>query len=255
MRRFAAVGLLWLAATGCAVAPPVTDPVWQTTNVFHDNPVLLPVGDHELAWETVVDVVDDHFKIQEEEPVRRVGDVVTEGRLDTFWAVGSTVFEPWRRDSANAYEKLESTLQSIRRRATVRVRPAQGGYLVDVAVFKELEDAARPMHASAGAATFRNDSSLTRVVDVVGEQEVNEGWISLGRDTALEQRMIQQLTAKAGVILPPCTSPTPAPYTPTPGPYGPGPAPQMPALGPQMPAPQTAPPQILPLPAPPSTDG
>jgi hypothetical protein len=93
---------------------------------------------------------------------------------------------------------LESTLQSIRRYAIVRVVPAQGGYLVDVAVFKELEDVVQPVHASAGAATFRYDNSLTRVVDPVDEQGAHAGWICKGRDTALEQRIIHDLTARIG---------------------------------------------------------
>ena len=42
----------------------------------------------------------------------------------------------------------------MRRRAVVRVIPAQGGHWVDVAVFKELEDVVKPEHATAGAATF-----------------------------------------------------------------------------------------------------
>ena len=200
MRRFLAFGLLLFALGGCAATPPVTSPAWETTNVFYDNPVLIPVRDHELAWETVVDVVGDYFKIKQEEPVRLLGNVPTEGRLETFPEVGSTCFEPWRHDSVGSYEKLQSTLQSIRRTATVRVIPApdQGGYLVDVAVFKELEDVVQPVHASAGAATFRYDSSLTRVVDPVGEQEANVGWIEKGRDTALEQQIIGELLARIG---------------------------------------------------------
>jgi len=236
MRRLIAVGIALLAVAGCTVNPPVTSPAWQTAGVFQNNPALLPVADHERAWELVVDVVDDYFKIEREEPVRVVGSVVTEGRLDTFPAVGSTIFEPWRGDSANSYEKLESTLQSIRRYATVRVRPGQGGYEVDVAVFKELEDVVQPAHATAGAATFRNDSSLTRVVSPVGEQEIHEDWIPMGRDLALEQRMIQDLMARAGV-----------------GATAWGPA--MPATCPpvQTLAPQTAP-GVLSLPSPPATD-
>lgn len=204
MRRFTAFGLLLLAASGCAITPPVTNPTWQTTNVLYENPALLPVTDHELAWEAVVDVIDDYFRIEREEPVRLVGNVPTQGRLDTFPTLGSTLFEPWHGDSVGPYEKLESTLQSIRRYATVRVIPAQGGYLADVAVFKELEDVVRPAHATAGAATFRYDSSLTRVVNPVGEQEIHKGWIPMGRDTALEQRIVEQLLARMG--------PPPAPW-------------------------------------------
>jgi hypothetical protein len=75
--------------------------------------------------------------------------------------------------------------------------PAEGGYRVEVNVFKELEEVARP-EGTTGDATFRYDTSLTRVVDPVGEQEVNEGWIPLGRDAALEQRIIADLLARTG---------------------------------------------------------
>ncbi|NQT15599.1 MAG: hypothetical protein HQ582_22775 [Planctomycetes bacterium] len=198
MRRVAAFGLLWMAASGCAARPPVTHPGWQTTNVFYDNPAMVCAADPEVVWETVADVVDDYFTIREEEPVRLAEDVLIEGRLDTFPTVGSTLFEPWRGDSVGPYDKLESTLQSMRRYATVRVIPAQGGYLVDVAVFKELEDLAQPVHASAGAATFRYDTSLTRVVNPVGEQGTGAGWIDKGRDRALEQRIIGEVLARIG---------------------------------------------------------
>ena len=197
MRRFVALAVLLPAVVGCAASPPVTHPEWQTANVFYGNPALLPVRDPEVAWETVVDVVDDYFKIEREIPVQLAGNVPLEGQLVTFPAVGSTLFEPWRRDSVGPYDKLESTLQSIHRQATVRVIPAPNGYLVDVAVFKRLEDVAQPMHATAGAATFRNDSSLTRVVSPVGEQQVSRGWIDIGRDTALEQHLIGQMLARA----------------------------------------------------------
>ncbi len=164
--------------------------------VCYDNPVLLGVADHHLAWEAVVDVVDDYFAIKREEPVRPIGNTMTEGRLDTFGKVGATIFEPWLQDSANGRERIESTLQSIRRRAVVRVIPAEHGYWVDVAVFKELEDVVQPERSTAGAATFRYDDTLTRVASAVDEQAVNEGWIPQGRDTALEQRIIAQLQAR-----------------------------------------------------------
>ncbi len=199
MRRLLLITLiLSVSSLGCAVDRSLTDPGWQTQNVFHENPAFLPATDHEFVWETVVDVVDDYFRIEREEPVRLLGQEPTQGRLDTFPTVGSTIFEPWHRDSASSYEKLESTLQSIRRRAVVRVIPAEGGYLVDVAVYKELEDALEPEGASAGKATFRYDSSLTRVVNPVGAQEINDGWIPKGRDAALEQRILGQLISRLG---------------------------------------------------------
>jgi hypothetical protein len=167
--------------------------------LYCDNPLLMPVRDSSALWEALTNVINDYFRIESEEPVRMVGDTLTEGRIDTFPETGSTVLEPWRHDSADRYEKVESTLQSIRRQAHVRVIPSEGGFLVDVTVFKELEDVKRPAHVSAGAATFRTEGSLTRVVSPIGEQEVNKGWIRLGRDRALEQRILAHLQETLGV--------------------------------------------------------
>mgnify|MGYP000975489035 CR=1 FL=1 len=111
------------ALCGCALpvfAPPEAflPPASAVTN----NRILVPVVDQDQVWEQVVDVVDDYFKIEHEERIRLVGDILTEGRLETFPRSGSTLLEPWNKDSVTAYEQLESTLQSTRRRASVRVK-------------------------------------------------------------------------------------------------------------------------------------
>jgi hypothetical protein len=199
MRWLVLAGLLLGAVSGCAGVRPLAEPMGPPVPLYSDNPLLMPVRDSSALSEALSNVVDDYFRIESEEPVRTVGGTLTEGRIDTFPEVGSTVLEPWRHDSADPYERAESTLQSIRREAHVRVIPAEGGFLVDVAVFKELEDVKRPAHVSAGAATFRTEGSLTRVVSPIGEQEVNKGWIRLGRDRALEQRILAHLQETLGV--------------------------------------------------------
>jgi hypothetical protein len=198
--RHAGTLLLILLSVGAGCAVDIPGPTAaQVIPIASENPALLPNLDRDLLWQHLVDVVDDYFTIDREEPVRLIGNVLTEGRIDTFPEIGSTYFEPWRRDSANSYEKLESTLQTIRRQATVRVIPTAGGYLADVTVFKELEDLARPEHATTGAATLRHDTSLDRVVQPIGDQPVLKGWIPLGRDLALEQRILAQLRNRLGV--------------------------------------------------------
>jgi hypothetical protein len=112
--------------------------------------------------------------------------------------VSPTIFEPWRHDTVDSQQRVENTLQSMRRRAVVRVVPAQGGHWVDVQVFKELEDVVRPEQATAGAATFRYDSSLTRVANPIGAEQITKGWIAQGRDTALEQQIIGDLLNRCG---------------------------------------------------------
>ena len=163
------------------------------------NPATVGVMDRDLLWEQVADVVDDYFKIQKEERVRLVGDLLTEGLLVTFPRSGSTIFEPWNGDSCTPYERLESTLQSIRRTALVRVIPSEAGYLIDVQVLKELENVPRPetgLVSQTNSAALRNDNSLQRVIDPVGGQQPTLGWIDQGHDVALEQLILAQIQTR-----------------------------------------------------------
>lgn len=185
------------------------------------NAAVIPPLDAELVWTKLVDVTDDFFKVQSEQRVVFANGVPTEGRIDTFPQTGATILEPWRADSVGWDERWESTLQSIRRIATMRLTPDAAGWRVEVVVNKELEYLPRPMRATAGGASFRNDDSLYRygtplptLGQQVGDQPrpvasptPNLGWIPLGRDPKLEQRMIARLLAKLGV--PPQAVPEP----------------------------------------------
>ncbi|MGA2255022.1 MAG: hypothetical protein ABSG53_10200, partial [Thermoguttaceae bacterium] len=97
---------------------------YRPVPVSYDNPALLRIANHDLVWEGVVDVVSQYFRIEREDPVRLLGNTLTVGRIDTFPKPGATLLEPWDHDSADSYERLESTLQSIRRYAVVKVIPA-----------------------------------------------------------------------------------------------------------------------------------
>ncbi len=198
---------------------------YQPVPVSYDNPVLLRVPNYELVFDGVADVISQYFRIEHEEPVRLLFNTLTEGRIDTFPQPGATLLEPWYHDSADSYERLESTLQSIRRYAVVKVIPAQnGGFWIDVAVYKELENMRRPEHATAGSATYRNDVSVphrntplpgngnadsTQPVRIPNQPVVNpdpnaglstkqptggdRSWIPQGRDTLAEQRILGQI--------------------------------------------------------------
>src|SRR5262249_9348329 len=143
-----------------------------------NNPVFVPDQNPDLVFETVVDVIDNYFKVDREIPIRLEGGVLVEGLIETFPRSSSTLLEPWAPDVANFYERVEGTLQSIRRYALVRVLPAEGGFQVDVIVVKELEDVLRPETGSASrAANLRNDNSLRRYVDPVRGTQPTMGWI------------------------------------------------------------------------------
>lgn len=208
MRKLVATTMIGVMLGGCAAGPdyystPVECPPAEVMQVaplapVHANPVFLPIADPQCAWETVVDVVDDYFRIEHEEPVRLVGNTLLEGHLTTLPEISPTIFEPWRRDTVDREQRIENTLQTMRRRAALRVIPAQGGYWVNVQVFKDLEDNRRPDRATAGGTTFRYDSTLTGVVNPITDEPTTLGWIARGRDAPMEQHLIAHLMSRCG---------------------------------------------------------
>lgn len=209
------LALLAAAISGCYYGggllsgPLVGDPVWSdpaplggTVAGAVSQPILVPIGDSKLVWEATVDAVDDFFRIQTEQPVRQVGDMLVEGQIETRPLTGATLFEPQRGDSVGAHERLESTLQSIRRIAFIRVIPSQAGYWVDVRVEKELEDLLRPENATVGPSTLGYDQSLDRPRSSLAEPPLTLGWIPQGRDVLLEQEIQRRVQQYLGPLIP-----------------------------------------------------
>lgn len=164
------------------------------------NPVYVDSLSHDFVWNQIVDSVDDHFRIKQERRMRPIGNVLTDGQLDTFPRIGSTYLEPWRSDSASGYEKARATLQTIRRQAVVTVAPDRHGYFIEVAVLKELEAVASPEFASTGQLMPRHDNSLVTRRNLRGATRRtggnNQGWISLGRDFQLEQKILTDIQGR-----------------------------------------------------------
>ena len=176
------MAILFAALNGCASIQNYRAPV--------SNPVFVRSNNPEDAWERTVDVVHNYlFEIERE---NKLG-----GVLETRYKTGAGVLEPWHRDSVGADNRLESTLQSIRRKAYVSVTPVQGGYLVGVEAHKELEDVAKAANLQ-GAATFLDDGILQRDLNAVVGQATPSGWVSKGRDEALEQSMLKSISQAFG---------------------------------------------------------
>src|SRR3989304_5132995 len=161
------------------------------------NSIFVPATNDQLAWEQIADVVSDYFTIAREQQVRRSGEAWSEGRIETAYQGGASWLEPFRKDSVGAFNRWESTFQTIRRKAVVRVIPDANGFLVEVVVEKELEDLPHPERASASVAAFPNDTPLTtaRAGDV-SRTLSSPRWLSLGRDPALEARMLAEIHAR-----------------------------------------------------------
>lgn len=162
------------------------------------NPFQVGQADPALVWLQVVDAVDDLFPVKSESPVRKDSIAWLEGRLETFPEVGATIFEPWRRDSTPGFERLQSTFQTIRRTAYVKVLPGPDGYLIDVKVVKEQEDVDHSQYPTAGSSVQRHDGSVVRSSNVLGDLPTTIDWYpaGIGRDLDLERRLSERIAGR-----------------------------------------------------------
>jgi len=165
--------LPWMAAAKLPPAP---------------NPMLVSATNYEILWERTVDVLHDfHFEIASENRFSRV--------IETDYRTGSGLLEPWHQDSVGYENRLESTLQSVRRKVFVRLTPDESGqgYAVSVEAYKEFEDLPGVAANSPGGATFQESTPLQRDLNLVVGQSAPSGWIPSGRDLALEQQILKSL--------------------------------------------------------------
>lgn len=171
----------WIA--GCRL--PGAPPFGATAS---PNPLPVVARNDDDLWERTVDVLHTfHFPVAREDRLARI--------IETDYQVGSGCLEPWHRDSVGVANRLESTLQSVRRMVRVTLAPvdAGGGYAVSVEAFKEREDLPGLAANSPGAATFQESTPLQFDLNPVVGQTAPSGWIPLGRDFELEQAILASL--------------------------------------------------------------
>lgn len=187
----AGISLLGLAVSsmgqsGCSSTGSMSAP--RVTRIFSrppvpTNPLVVPSSDFELVWNKTVAVVDKYFDIASENRLSRT--IVTQPQA------GATLLEPWSWDSVTLTDRLESTLQTMRRFAIIKVDPAPtGGYQVKVEVHKELEDLVKPDRQAMGRAVFNNYFPVNRTREIIGPVPAPLGWINRGRDPHLEQQIL-----------------------------------------------------------------
>jgi hypothetical protein len=195
--RLAAIGastFVVVGQTGCATMNDIGVEINQFNpfrpEIVVANPLVIPSNDFNAVWKTTLEVTDEYFDIALEDSLAR--------RIETEPRVGATLLEPWYGDSADMHSRLEATLQTIRRFAIIRVEPTGtgNGYAVRVEVFKELEDLAKPDRQTSGRATFTSDFPVNRAREIVGPLPLASGWIPRGRDTRLEQKILERVKAR-----------------------------------------------------------
>lgn len=153
-----------------------------------ENPVYVPQGPDAYAavYEKVFDVVDDYFEIAYANRY--------DGRIETFPRIAPGVEQPWKPGNPDFRGRLWATWQTLRHRAFVLIQPADdGGFFVQVIVYKELEDLSRPLRATAGAAAFRGDTTVERQFEVIDPAVFERAWIPMGRDHLLEHAIAQKI--------------------------------------------------------------
>ena len=78
---------------------PLANPEGQPTVA---NPLIVPGVDRFVIMDQISDELDDYFRIYREERIRIIDGILTEGWIETHPAIGSTLLEPWRKDSTPA---------------------------------------------------------------------------------------------------------------------------------------------------------
>ena len=195
MHRSAIVAVLILvAATVCGCAK-YTSPVGPQPK--------LTAGQHnfEAVWEAALQVLQEHyFEIDRQDRRDRV--------ITTLPLTGKHWWELWRRDAIGTDAIAESTVQTIYRTVTVRIRPAGPGETtyaadVEVAVFRSDRHEQQTTSTSDAYDLFRQPGSVgekqTKVLweESPGEQEGSTSAVPLGRDARLEAALAARIRAAA----------------------------------------------------------
>ena len=174
----------WLLAccamcSGCLSGPPKAPAVGGS--------VIQVSADRDSLWEHAVVVLHrNHFQVARESKL--------EGVIETQYRGGSNLLEPWHPDSVGRANRLESTLQSIRRRVNVSMQSSGLGLMtVSVRVDKEIEDLPGLAANYEGGATFQESQPFTRDLDQVVGQSGPSRWLSSGRDPLLEHQLLRQI--------------------------------------------------------------
>jgi len=182
---------------GCATYEPFATTrefSWRWNAPQSHNPIFVENHPHEFVWSILVDVIDSHFEIAREIPIRLHGNVLTEGHLEAVPKIGASLCEPWHADSVGFGERFDCTLQTIRRRVEAHVVPETGGYTIEIKVFKELEDNPRPLRASSNVSNLRFRDSVDEFANKIDVDPSSAGWSIIERDTALENRLLGEIT-------------------------------------------------------------
>lgn len=117
----------------------------------------------------------------------------SEGRLATDSLTGASWFEFWRKDTIGTMQRLESSIHTTRRRATVSISPTGGGSQVFVKVVKERKSAAGLTPGAVGETFNIYDAEETELLRQNELAPTSYDWLDMGRDELLEQDILHRI--------------------------------------------------------------
>ena len=172
------------ALSGChQPVPPVELTVQDITLADEDE--------RDALFEACLDTLRDHrFKLDRVD--RRAG-IIT-----TFPVTSQQAFEFWRNDVDTAYDVMEATLSTIRRRADIRLLgdADQRHTRLVVAVYRErFSTPDRQYNTSAAALrVFSRSLPSTAGREIIPARD--DVWFQAGRDGALERRLLREIAGR-----------------------------------------------------------
>ena len=183
MRRILAGLLLVTAAmlVGCVRAPEARFP----------NPMPLPSSDIATV-EKVAERVLLEMNFEVVYPRSKPG------RVDTENLTGANWFEFWRDDSVGDFQRVESSLHTIRRKVHVQATPAPTGCQVEVKVAKERLSAPGTSPSGISQAYDIYNPRKTSLARQDEFKETQYTWLPMDRDDALEQVILERIQGRLG---------------------------------------------------------
>lgn len=155
--------------------------------------VLMTLPDRDAFLDATLTTLR-RYDLEPERVDRVAGEVVTHPTTSAQW------FEFWRRDALGLYQGLEASLHTIQRVVSVRATPTEQApdeYEVSVEVQKSRYGAAERQVTSASGALAIYSQQLPTVEGRRGREAGGAYWAPLGRDAALEEFLLDELSRTA----------------------------------------------------------
>lgn len=186
MRRISSILMGCAMLSACSGCQQPTQPKGPTDT-------QLTGADFEQLWQTGLEVLR-RYNFRPDRQDRRAG-VIT-----TLPTTGAQWFEFWRPGIHGGFEAAEANLHTVRRQATVRILPAaeQGQLYVSVQVDVYRYAAPERQVTTASGALQIFGEKLPTAEGEMGSQAGAAYWVSLGRDSRLEDELLRRITWHVG---------------------------------------------------------